>query len=353
MRFRLPISMASHLPLLPRRPPGAPEPWLRECIFPLGIRHLSGPRRVDVGEEELVVVCMVRDGAVYLDTFLEHYRQLGASHMVLLDNGSRDETVDRAAGQPDVTLLRTHAPYRNHKVIAKRCLVSRYGVSNWVLCVDIDELFDYPLRHRCPLPAFLAYLNGGGFSAVVAHLLDMFPRGPLLRAPEPWRQTHRFYDLSSISRQPYRKKYGERNRTATDRIEVLYGGIRDLRFGVQPMLTKHPLQFPGRGVRFVNSHNVHGARVADVSAALLHFKYVEGFTEYAETAVTERSFFRDSLEYRSYLEALRADPDLDLWSPSARELHSVDQLANEGFLVVPDTYVQGLYPAPQGDPPQA
>ena len=47
---------------------------------------------------------------------------------------------------------------------------------NWVLCVDIDELFDYPFRREIPTVDLLRYLNRCGFTAVVAQLLDLFPK---------------------------------------------------------------------------------------------------------------------------------------------------------------------------------
>lgn len=309
-----------------------------ETLFPLRVRHVSGPRRIEAGPDELVVVCLVRDGAAYLTEFLAHYRALGARHVVFLDNGSTDGTVDRARAEPGVTVLQTRVPYRRIKVIAKRYLTRRFGRGCWVLCVDIDELFDYPYRSRRPLRAFLRYLRSAGYTAVVAHLLDLFPRGPLREAGPAWRAGHRFYSLGTIDRQPYREKYGEANRPSSEQIAVYYGGMREERFGVRPMLTKHPLQFPAGGVTYVNSHNVRGARVADVSAVLLHYKYVSGFVQYARRVVREGGFYRGAAEYKGYLDALERTPDLDLHSEGARELHTVDQLVGEGFLVASDAY---------------
>jgi hypothetical protein len=311
---------------------------LRHRLFPWRVRHVHGPRRIRAGADELVVVCLVRDGAAYLDTFLEHYRMLGARHVVLLDNGSGDGTIERAAREPGVTIFRTGAAYRWHKIIAKRYLVRRFGVANWVLCADIDELFDYPRRDRVPLRRFLQYLNTHGYTAVVAHLLDMFPRAPLTECPGHWRQTHCYYDLTGLEPEEYRARYGDQNEIADEQIRVLHGGVRALYFGVRPMLTKHPLQFPAAGVEWVNSHNVRGASVADVSGVLLHYKFVSGFVDYAERLVREGSFYRDSAEYRGYLAALEAKPRLSLYSDAARELSGTDQLVAEGLLHTSHAY---------------
>ena len=53
----------------------------------------------------------------------------------------------------------------------------------------------------------------------------------------------------------------------------------------------------------------------------------------------ERSFYKNSQEYRSYLQTLERNPALSLYSDRARELGSVDQLVEQGFLVVSDAYM--------------
>lgn len=312
---------------------------LREQLLPLRIRHVGGARRVAATRGELIVVCLVRDGAVYLDRFLRHYRALGAKHIVFLDNGSGDGTPGRAAREAGVTVLRTAAPYRDYKTMMKRYLINRFGRDNWVLCVDIDELFDYPFRERLPLAGLLAYLNGRNYTAVVAHLLDLFPRGALqAESGQAWWTDHRFYDNDGLTKYDYREAYEGRVVPSNDRVALFHGGMRGSRFGVQPLLTKHPLLFPSSGLRYESSHHVADARAADFSGVLLHYKYVAGFVDYMRRIAGEGSFFNDSAEYKSYLRAIEADPALSLHSDTARELRHVDQLVDEGFMVVSDAY---------------
>lgn len=313
------------------------QAWGRERVFPFRVRHVAGPRRVRVGPEDLAVVCLVRDGGAYLDEFLAHYRALGAAHVVFLDNGSEDGTVERAAREPGVTVLATGVPYDRIKVIAKRYLVGRFGGAGWVLCADIDELFEYPRRSSVPLPRFLRYLDARGFSAVRAHLLDLFPAGPLGSDGASWRTEHRFYDLAEVERAPYPPVRSARNDLAEAEPFVLHGGARAA-FGIRPLLTKHPLLRPSAGARWEHSHYVTGARVADVSAVLLHYKFVSGFARYAERIAREGRFYDGSAEYRAYLDALERDPALSLHASGARELRRADQLLDEGFLAVSERY---------------
>ena len=108
------------------------------------IRHLHGPEEVTYAPDELVVVCLVRDGRPYLKSFIEHYFSLGAKHIVFLDNGSTDGTVSVAQSYENVTILQTELSFKEHQGFMKRYLVTRFGRDRWILYVDIDELFDYP-----------------------------------------------------------------------------------------------------------------------------------------------------------------------------------------------------------------
>ncbi|HEU4961523.1 MAG TPA: glycosyltransferase family 2 protein [Sphingomonas sp.] len=309
---------------------------LREAVLPLRVRHVSGPENVSAASDEMIVACLIRDGLAYLDEFLRHYRALGARHIVFIDNGSSDGTLERLAGEPGVTLLRSAAPYKTNNVLLKRYLLRRFGQANWVLLVDADELFDYTDRDRLPLRALLADLNAHGFTAVVAQLLDLFPSTALqAECGADWRRAHRFYDISAVVAQDYSGFFGSLNAISEPRIKNLWGGVRT-RFGVRNHLTKHPLLFPGRGLRYLSSHNVAGARLADFSAVLLHYKYVGRFLPYMQRIAGEGSFFAGSAEYRSYVDAFASNPDLGLFSPQSRELRDVDQLVREGFLVAAD-----------------
>lgn len=310
-----------------------------ELGFPFQVQSMSGPRRISASAEDLIVTCLVRDGAVYLPEFLSHYRELGAKHIVFLDNGSTDGTPELVEHESNVTVLRTSAPYKIYKDIMKRWLVTQYGRRNWVLCVDIDELFDYPFRKDIGAVHLLRYLNRCGFTAVLAQMLDLFPRAAITESSgAAWRSEHRFYSLSDLERQPYAAFYGESNHAPPVGLEVMHGGIRSSAFQVRALLTKHPLLFPSQGLAYLHAHHIRGARVADVSAALLHYKYVSGFADRVEAIVKAESFSMNSREYKQYLRAIQTDTGLSLYSQTASELSTVEQLLDEGFLVASERF---------------
>ena len=108
------------------------------------VKHLHGPDEISYAENELLVLCLVRDGLPWVRSFVEHYLSLGVKHMVFLDNGSTDGTVEALKSHENVTVLRTAAPFMGNAGAMRGYLVERFGRSRWTLSVDIDELFDYP-----------------------------------------------------------------------------------------------------------------------------------------------------------------------------------------------------------------
>src|SRR5262249_9405307 len=206
----------------------------------------------------------------------------------------------------------------------KRWLLRRCAGGGWVLCVDVDEFFDYPSSSRLPLRSFLTYLNAHERDAVRALMLDLFPRGSLRSSwtGERWRDLHRYYELYSMSRRDFPVE-------GMPPIRIFGGGVRG-RLGVQRLcLTKFPLVRSGGGVRFLenDAHLGSHAAEADVSALLLHYKFAPCFRARIADALARKQYHEGSSEYACYDAALRADPELCLWTANARRYDSVDDLA--------------------------
>src|SRR5215217_8254503 len=319
------------------------------------IEHLHGPQEVDYEPDELVVVCLVRDGRPYVKSFVEHYRSLGATHIFFLDNGSTDGTVEALKNHNNVTVLQTMLPYKKYHLLFKQYLVGRFGRKDrWCLCVDIDELFDYPYSNVVGLNSFLGYLTQKSYTAVAAQMLDMFPEEPLSGREgnledKLLKERHRFYDISNISRTSVKELHHlhDRNNTLeSDEIEIFRGGIQNAIFGSTLYLTKHPLMFTDGRIKPSDrsAHWVDNAKIADITCVLLHYKFLDGyFHKQAAQAVREGHYHNASTRYKRYLEILDKNPALKMKRESARELKGVNDLVENGFLVVSEEYMMMVY----------
>jgi hypothetical protein len=303
------------------------------------VKHVHGPSAVPYGPDELLAITVVRNGALFIDSFLEHHQAIGIRHFVFLDNGSTDDTIERLCAREHVTVLETDAPYGKYENTMKRFLAERFSQGRWNLCVDIDELFDYPFSARLPLRQFLAYLDRRGFTAVVAQMLDMFSSLPLCEvrsAPgDRLKEQFPYYDTSAITASTYHWA-----RLADPRVKTHRGGIRRAVFGTTNGLTKAALvKMDGKVRPFIEWHQAAGALVADVSCVLLHFPFVATFVDKVQDAVrTGRYGATTTDEYVAYAAALEQDPRLSLMRPTARRFEGLEPLIAEGFLVVSDEY---------------
>jgi len=295
--------------------------------------------------EELIVLCLVRDGRPYLRSFIEHYSSMGVKHLVFLDNGSTDGTVETLKGYDNVTVLRTELPYKGNQGLMKWYLTKRFGKGRWSLLVDIDELFDYPYSDVVGLDSLLGYLNSNSYTAVVAQMLDMFPEKPLSdqagNPDEPLKELHRFYDISNLwsMRITEDPRCPPDNTYENNEIAVFFGGVRNTVFGNWALLTKHPLVFlDGKVTPVVGPHWCGGARVADFTGVLFHYKFLDGLL-HEQSKRAEIRTGAGRARYKKYLEVLEKTPSLSIKNVTARELKSVNDLVSTQFVTVSRQYM--------------
>jgi hypothetical protein len=295
------------------------------------------------GPDRSVVVAVVRDAESWIQPWLEHYLRLGVDEIVLLDNGSIDDTVERALREPRVTLLRSKLPFGRYDSTFKRYLIERFGDGRWCLQADIDEFFDYPYSDVLPFAGFLEYLNRRSYTAVMATMLDLFADGPSSGWPPAGRQMLEqcvWYDLTGlVPSRPWRLLW--RNRFADPQMPFYRGGVVYQAFGARTVATKFPLIFYRTGGQLDlrrHGHFCRGAHVADVSAVLYHYKYDRGFGERCRTFVERGQHFDRAGVYRAALERLAAGGDLVLRRETARRLEDVNQLVDEGLLRASPAY---------------
>jgi glycosyltransferase involved in cell wall biosynthesis len=309
------------------------------------VKHLSGSIPAPLANDQLIVLCLVKNGELYIKSFIEHYQALGVDHIVFLDNGSDDRTIQLIEEYSHVTVLSTNLPFRRYKLAMRTYLIERFGRNCWSLYVDIDELFDYPGSGLISLQSFLLYLNNKSYTAVVAHMLDMFSEEPILEIEsdenDPLKDHYRYYDISNLTRM----NYFFRNQLDAD-IQIYFGGIRRTIFGTDYehglILSKHPLIFLKDSIIpiYPHEHGVRNAHVADITCVLLHYKFIGGFLSRTMRNAREENYHLNSIEYKRYLKALEVYPDLKLMQPTSVYLNGTQDLVRNGFLTISDDYTK-------------
>ena len=232
----------------------------------------------------------------------------------------------------------------------KQYLFERFGQGRWALFADIDELFDYPFSETVDLSSFLRYLTQRSYTAVVAQMLDTFPDRPLSDVAvagkdEPLKEVNEYYDISNVRVHNYwdrRIVCGTGNVLANDEIKVFWKGIQATLFGGVPPLTKHPLVFSDGKAKPMDgsSHAVSDSHVADLTCVLFHYKFLDYLYEQIRRAVREENYMKDSHKHKKRLEVLEQNSTLQIKQDTARKIENVNELVENGFLVVSEDYVK-------------
>lgn len=312
---------------------------------------LHGPTRVNCAPDEAIAVCLVKDGSFFIREFIEHHQRMGIKHIVFVDNGSTDGTIEIAKQYPKVSIWQSRLPVARYERHLRLFAVERYCKGNWCLCVDIDELFDYPGSDTRSFKELLQYMNVHGYTAVVANLLDMFSSDGCQRhGHQPgvsFRETHRYYDVSNVVKQDYYEVecgyFLSANRLANPATQFFLGGIRLTLFGIHNGLTKHPLfRVVGDLKPITHAHCSSNAYCADFTAVLYHYKFAGDFYSAVRKRVQEQTWAHG--EDEAYLKKLDELGELSFDQGTSRRLESAAQLIDDGFVIVSKQFEQWAQP---------
>lgn len=285
-----------------------------------------------LGADDLALVCTVRNSASYLPAFLVHYRRLGVTRFVFVDDRSDDGTAELLAGQPDVDLFTSNVTYgaSAYGRVWRDALFTRYGRGRWYLNVDADEFLMFPGCETRGLRDFIADLERAGLKRGLAPMLDLYPDGPLREAVyDPARHRHPLEVSPLID--------GEGYEIAPEKFTLaVRGGPRTRLFGNRIRLTKFPVIFVDEATQ-ENGSSIHGPlpiarNFSAVHAVLLHFKFssvsVEEFARLAE----EGEHFGGGVFYAEIAASGAFNPDLSLEYPGSLRVGSSEDLVTRGFM---------------------
>ena len=142
----------------------------------------------DLSHKKGLTLCaMLHDEAYFLETFLDHYRELGVERFVIIDDHSTDGSREILIEQPDVMVLesrlsfgrkvlakgRTPLPDMRGDIIWRNVLMSRFCFDTWVIMLDLDEFITLPEGKTFQDVAALASQKEA--RSVFGIMLDMYP----------------------------------------------------------------------------------------------------------------------------------------------------------------------------------
>lgn len=270
---------------------------------------------------DILLFSTFRDEHVRLPYFMKYYREMGVSHFLMVDNDSEDGGREYLADQPDVSIWTTKASYKRARfgVDWLNWLQGKYGHGHWTLVVDPDEFFVYPFCDTRPIRALTDWLDVSQLKSFGAMLLDMYPKGRIDAVPYRPGQ-----DPIEIASWFDPGNYMIAKNTDFGNLWI-QGGPRARVFfrdtpKKAPALNKIPLVKWDRRYVYVSSTHMLLPRGLNqtydtlggekASGVLLHAKFLDTFAAKAEEELARKQHYAASMEYKTYYDNLRDNPDL-------------------------------------------
>lgn len=284
------------------------------------IRRLS-PAGPVIPADDIVVVSVLRNERARLPYFLEHYRRLGVSRFLMVDNGSTDGSDAYLRSQQDVSLWQTTHSYRAARfgVDWSMWLLRRYGHQRWCLTVDVDELLVFDGSDTRGLPDLVHLLDTRGVRGFGALMLDLYPEGRLSEMPYHAGQSPMDV-LKWFDPGPYRAMRQE----PLGNLWVQGGARERVFFSEQPVrsptLNKIPLVKWHRSYAYANS--THSLLPRDLNAiycgpggdepsgVLLHTKFLPEVVSKSETEKERKQHFYAPQDFDHYYDKIISAPNL-------------------------------------------
>lgn len=322
LRYKLTAFMRAHMPFADRST--SRVAGVQPSLFSYKGKSFSPLKTNDIP-----LVAQIRNARRYLPSFLEHYRNLGVTRFIFVDDRSSDGSLEYLETVEDVDLYQSRLSYMesNRGILFKEEVVRIYGRDRWWVFVDIDEYLVYDGIENHGLREVIHALEGRNLKRLLAPLLDMYPLGDVDLArfdgsdtTMPWQVASAFDRSGYFIR--FRGKDWE-----------IRGGVRRRVFGNWVELAKYPLMYVTEADYFRSIHypRPHHGNYVPVLGNLLHFKFFSDYEESIRTAAQEGRYFEGSKHYKTALQRIQEGGTSFYSEDVSTEFAGANQLAELGF----------------------
>lgn len=318
---------------------------LAQAKVRFSMKHLHGPRRIVLNDNACGLVSMMKNAEYYIDEFIRHHQSLGVSHILLIDNGSTDATVSRAASYENISIVQNTLPPSIYESRLRRQSARKYFQGGWLLFMDSDELFNLPSSHPEALTTAIDYCNESGFTAVACQCLDLFSKLPLDRtAQKSYADSLQLFTQYSLGAMDRHKICGKSHpftyfttqcKCSSEVIFLHFGGIRASFFGEDCLLTAFRLvkNLDTIGI-YEHPHFSTNVIIADFSALIRHYKFCGDVIERERRQLEQKIWAHGQDKKRAAVFSRK--PDLVIQAEDQKTLDRVEELVDQEFLVITD-----------------
>jgi hypothetical protein len=275
---------------------------------------------------DLPLVFVTHNEITLIPAFLSHYRKLGVTRFICVDDVSTDGSREYLMEHPDVDVwtspIRFEAARRGRRW--REALFERYGYDRWYVNVDSDEFLVYDQCLREPLKALIEVLEEHDIKRLPAPMLDFYPSEETKtgNGNMPW------HAVDHIDGSGYEVDFQKRG------ISVK-GGPRKRLFKEDNELIKYPLIYWDKWCHFGSSIHRPLPYIRNFSpiwGVLLHFKFFTNYQEKIAEAASNKQHYNDAQYYQALKRELDNSGAIDFVCESSIRFRNPEQLIELGFM---------------------
>lgn len=277
---------------------------------------------------DLPLVLVTHNDLTLLPYFLSHYRRLGVTRFICVDDASEDGANEYLSSQGDVDLWTSpirYAEARRGKQW-REALFARYGYDRWYLNVDADEFLIYEGCESRTLPALITVLERSGSLRLAAPMIDLYPGPGNVDKPTeggmPWHYSNHF------DAEGYEVKLDKR-------AISLKGGPRRRCFSETNELMKYPLLYWDRSCFLgasIHQPLPYQRNFVTSFGALLHIKFFTNYKAKIEEAAIEKQHYNGAEHYQNMMAEINRSGDLKLFHKGSIQFRDAQQMVDLGFM---------------------
>lgn len=145
------------------------------------MKYLTCDEPPQIEPADILCVALAHNEAVLLPEFLRHYRALGVTQFLFVNDRSTDATTEILNDARDVTVFTPveGSTYKEHKRFWRAELLDTYCDGKWCVVPDVDEHLVYEGMKKRNLARVTKALEKKGENAVIATMIDMYSDMPV------------------------------------------------------------------------------------------------------------------------------------------------------------------------------
>ncbi len=282
--------------------------------------------RPPLRRDDIALVTMVRNEAIRLPAFLNHYRDLGVDSFVFIDNDSTDETRKILSEAADVEIWRARDFKKKNLLLTALIRSLTHAYENWVVVADADEFLVYDGMESHDLHDLGDLLDRRSQKRLRAFMVDLYGKGPVRSTAWPSGEpldAEWFFDSDSYTVKNNEVSGGPRSRMLSTKTEPFNNWLGKFPFGRFDTAS---------GLIHIHEAYPYHLNAVSNQAAMAHLKFTSDFVSLVDRAVMEKQYLQDAMEYRIYQEALRQDPDWNLYHDGSRHFRGASSLIETGLI---------------------